>query len=828
MTGQPDDRVGNVVETNTGNVVQANTVYGDITFPGVPPEPLAQRGFTAEPRLREGCSPSALLRGDYKVVPFHGRGQELSDLTEWCVSEDDLGVRLCTGPGGQGKTRLALEVITELSARGWTAGRLRPGCDEQTLRELCHLPADTLLVLDYAETQPELLATLFELAGARPADMGRLRLLLLARSATEWWPQRRSSVREDRLAALMDEAEYPLSALFDQPAGRPGLFADAVAAFGAGGGYRTEGLVPPEDLADDRFASALALHMTALAMLLDHQEGADLKPAYRDPAARVLDHEQRYWTATARAIALPYEQARTLRTVITTVTTCGASDRDEAGTLMGRIPDLEGEHPRVLGRYADWAHQLYPGENWLNPLAPDLLGERLVADTLTDQPELAAVLGGAAETPAQQASLCTVLGRAAVHHESVRPAIPRILAEGPDTLWLTAAMMASYLPRPDLLVAALIDSVDGVADPSFLWGAVRNMPHSHRNCELKITAAERALRRFGEAPERDVPAEAELNALLADGLTSANRFEESLAPYREAISLYRRLMREQPERYRDEYLRALANHAVQLDNCAQPDEALQACRDVLAEAERYGRSDDRYLRSQVWWCRALVRQHRNQRGKAAREMATAVAECREAAQADQYAAGQLPLMIMNLANRYSDLGQHEAALPTIEESVALLRERDRAQPDPLNPSLGQVLINHSQCLYALGRPEEGRAVMVEAVHRLLRVTEHHSPCLPLLWSALRLWGARLNDCAFTDVVRGEYDELATLHLRADWPRNGLRATIAAVAMIDYSLKLAETGDAAAGDRWRQTAFELFPHDAKALWAVAVRGSTKVR
>ncbi|HEY3867502.1 MAG TPA: tetratricopeptide repeat protein [Actinocrinis sp.] len=824
MVEQSGNRAVNTAGTVHGSLVQADLILGDINFHDTPALPLEQRAFLADLTLPNRFPPSALLRSEYKIVPFHGRESELADLVSWCGTDEPVGIRLCTGPGGQGKTRLALEAVAALAQQGWTAGRLSTDCDERTLRELCALPADVLLVVDYAESRPTQLGRLLEVAGARPtAGTGRLRLLLLARSAVQWWPQRRAAMTDDGIAALMDGAEYALVPLFDDPADRPRLFAQALQEFADRGGWQSAGLAPPDDLTHQRFASALGLHMAALAALLDHQDAADAADpsvAYRDPAARVLHHEQRYWESTAEAAALPHLQPETLRTVVTISGCCGATGRDEAVELMDRVPDLTGEHARVRGQYADWAHELHPGEHWLNSVAPDLLCERLVADVLAERPEFSAPLGKAAVTPQQQLTLCTVLARAAEHHAAVRKAMAAIISNGADTLWLTASALSSYVDRPDLMQTVLIKAVDGVSDPDILWSVAEQMPHTHRTCELKIAVAERALRQFRETPEANVPAEAGLHSALAEGLESANRFDEALEHFREAVRLFKKIVREKPDRYSYGYLRALCNYASQLDNSGQHDEALKTCNEALAEAERYG-TDDGYLRANIWWCRSEARKHRRKPAKAATAMEQAVAECRAAAETDERARGHLPLMLMNLANRYSDLGRHDDALETIEESVALYRRREHMAPDPLNPSFGQILHNYSACLYDCDRPQEGRAAIAEAARRLVQVTEHHTPRLPMLWGALEVWGMRLHTSDFADeAVRAEYEELATLHTRTDWPRDGRRGQVAVLFMLDYWIRLGEYGDQEKAKEWRRNLFALFPREANLLWRSA--------
>ena len=61
------------------------------------------------PGERPGLSVARYLRAEEQVVPFRGR-PELDELLAWCGTGERVGVRLVTGDGGAGKTRLALRL----------------------------------------------------------------------------------------------------------------------------------------------------------------------------------------------------------------------------------------------------------------------------------------------------------------------------------------------------------------------------------------------------------------------------------------------------------------------------------------------------------------------------------------------------------------------------------------------------------------------------------------------------------------------------------------------------------------------------------------------
>lgn len=71
-----------------------------------------------------------LLRADAQVVEFAGRERELDALEQWrdqrASSTIDVKALAMTGPGGQGKTRLALEFMARSKPAGWVGGLLHP------------------------------------------------------------------------------------------------------------------------------------------------------------------------------------------------------------------------------------------------------------------------------------------------------------------------------------------------------------------------------------------------------------------------------------------------------------------------------------------------------------------------------------------------------------------------------------------------------------------------------------------------------------------------------------------------------------------------------
>lgn len=772
--------------------------------------------------------PSFLLRSGFAVVPFRSRGTELSDLLSWCVTDENpIGLRLCVAPGGQGKTRLAQELGVQLERRGWLAGRVRAHYDRTALTRLLDLPDDLLLVVDYAETAQGAVQHLAELLTQPAAPRARRRVLLLARSRAGWWEALRGRL-PDEIAVSAFAPPYELPLLFGEAADRAAEFQMAVQRFARVGGYPDDDVPLPRDLADDRFGHALTLHMTALAALLDHNDtfppGARRAPTEDDPAARVMEHERWYWSDTATAAGLPDVQTGRLPDAVMLMATCaGAETREEAITLLSHLPDLSGEHRRLVGRYADWAHNLQFGEQWLNALEPDLLAEYFLARTLHDeQPELSEALADAVSTVDQRANTVWTLARVASRYPDAATALTRLFLHGSDKLWLTGAVLVAYLPDPQVLTGPLRESLASIRDPKTLRDAARELPGSYRVADLKIAIAVKALDRYHELRERDDAAEAGLLDAIAEGLYYADQFDEAEQLMPQLLKRFGRLAKQDPRRHLEGMARAhLSYGAILLDKdnkkalgLAKEAQDLAAALPAAAQARVLARAHD--LRSQ-----ALHRSGDN--ANALLEAQKAVKHGATAAQSDEWSRQWQPMFLMNLANRYSDRGKHEQALDVMSDVIGQLREMEGRQADSLWPNMNMALLNYAQCLQACGRTPEARQAIADAARKVRQLARIRPNSRNNLFQIAMCWRSYLLGCSVLDPqVRAEHeyiiDMLAEL---ADMEPTA--ASAYADAVLAYAAMLARAGDHAAARQWRNKAARLHSDakprlvDADMLW-----------
>jgi hypothetical protein len=138
--------------------------------------------------------------------------------------------------------------------------------------------------------------------------------------------------------------------------------------------------------------------------------------------------------------------------VVAVATLAGADTETEAAQLLALLPDLSDpsstERCHALAR---WAHGLYPGQRWWNPLEPDLLGEHLVATHLAGFPHvLAGVLDR--DDPATLTQPLDVYARAAVDHPALAAALRPVLSTRLEALCRAAIGQAATHTDLELLL----------------------------------------------------------------------------------------------------------------------------------------------------------------------------------------------------------------------------------------------------------------------------------------------------------------------------------------------------------------------------------------
>ncbi|MFF3400428.1 tetratricopeptide repeat protein [Streptomyces sp. NPDC002659] len=740
-------------------------------------------------------SPAALLRADAEAVTFHGRDDELADLRAWCENKPDaLAIRVMTGPGGQGKTRLARRLADILGWEGWVTGHLRSDLtDDPTIDgtppdfTTLNTALPLLLVVDYAETRPRLLRRLIT---HMHRSRHRVRLLLLARSDGEWRTGSFQAVPDVR--DLLEEAPViPLGPLI--PAGKPAQDRGSAFQQAAGDLARllpevpalpthdwkslASTLRPPADLSHPRYDNVLTLQMTALVTLLQHGPRPADAPPGTPPERTLLKHEERFWESSAKTPAYKLDlPVSTLGAAVATAALCGAGTPDEALHVITALPGLP-DHQQESA--TAWLASLYPGgpNRYWGSLQPDRVAEYHASQILKENSNLLPALL-AAGTPAQQAQTITVLARAVIaHYNAGRSTDSEHLLHTVDTALDTASLAyqavqtaIAALPYPSIAIAPLalrlstdlaqVDQQLAQYDPAyepFLAASLSNLgarwSEAGRRAEA-VTAADKATEIYRRLAADDPAYEPNLAHSLSNlgvSLAKAGRRAEAVTAADKATEIYRRLAADDPA-YEPDLARSLSNLGNRLSEAGRRAEALTAT-----------------------------------------ERAT---EIRRRLAADDPAAHEAGLArsLSNLANRLSEAGRRVEAITAEQQATEIRRRLAADDPAAHEPDLAGSLSNLGACLAEVGRRAEALTATEEAteIRRRLAVDNPaaHEPDLATSLSNLGIYlaevGRRAEALAAAEKATDIYRRLA-----ADDPaahESGLARSLSNLAN-----RLSETG-----------------------------------
>jgi len=631
-------------------------------------------------------NPATLLNARYETVPFFepSRTREVEALETWCNKPTPTSVRLFTGPGGAGKTRLFIEWARRLRDRGWDAGFLpdellsTESANAGDVNSLLAPDRPTLVVIDYAESRPALREFLRRVAHRGDDGKAPLRIALLAREVADWW---KSLLESDAdVGHVLSEYEpLRLEAVPLENQLRQRVFDEARDKFAAVRGKP----VPksPVDLSDERFGRPLYLHMAALAAV----EG--LSPTADSLLHGIVTHEKRFWVRPfedghRRDFDRAHFMARASRTVAAVTLRGGVSTKAEAEALNHQVKGPSDDE------FIRFLHGLYPGHgedgqnNYLAGLEPDLLGEALVAEVLSDSDTSADYLENVFDgtPPPVLRNGFTVLGRISLHHkDQAAKWLAQVLnvdAKGRALPAFEAAMTlggeTALAPLGLILAKGL--QAEGTVELAALFE--RRVPHPTVSLrEVGLWATDRLLRKIAsETPDEEALIEsARLLNNLGLRLSDLGRREDALQATQQAVDIRRTLAQQRPDAFLPDLAMSLNNLGAMLSDLGRREDALQATQEAV----------DIY--------RTLAQQR-----------------------PDAFLP-DLAMSLNNLGNRLSELGRREDALQATQEAVDIRRTLAQQRPDAFLPDLAGSLNNLGNSFSELGRREDALQATQEAV-----------------------------------------------------------------------------------------------------------------
>lgn len=710
-------------------------------------EPVAEPAELAEllepaPPM-EVSSPTMLLRADAEVVAFHGRQDVLADLERWCLDgpHGQPLARVLTGPGGQGKTRLARELMARLRRHGWVTGEVHsePG-DPRVLRTVQH---PLLLVVDYAESRPELVR---RLRTRTEASRHPVRLLLLARSLGSWATKATGALPETRLHALSPDAEDRALAFRRAARDIARRLADVTG--------RTDvdwpGLAETVPAVTSGAATALTVQMAALVALLRRAPGRDRRPL---EAELLEEHESKYWMETAAGRRMGEVDAGLLVQAVAAAVLCPAQDRQEAEATIARL--LPHEPPWLVADVTTWLRDLYPppeGRYW-GQLEPDRLGEyHAAAQVLRDPELLPRLFAGAADH--QRVQTLTVLARAAVAHANenrtteahdlvhqlralVRdtPLTAAVLRAHSDTLPARTHVLREYVHDVAAALSRRYPAGDRTRDRAWALHNLAGACLGVADWAGAVTAAgeaaairETLAREDDTTPHRTEWAESLL--VLSDALRVTGRIQEAYQAGDQALVMFRALAAEDgddKEQRERGLVRALVNQARvvwRLD--PETIHFIQVARsdDYTADAVKLARDlDDRHpdldplLLTDALAQRSANLWHLRRRPEALAPSVEALANARRLASEnpDAYTA-DLAEALNGLAVDYTTTGRpHAEAMALEQEAIECLRPLVLEFPEGHRSLLARLLANLAWNRLDAGEHEAARASIHQAI-----------------------------------------------------------------------------------------------------------------
>ena len=673
-------------------------------------------------RVGSGLADSQLLRAEEAAVPFDAaREPEITSLIAWTYdTEYPQALRLMTGGAGTGKTRLALELCRRLDLKGWHCGFLPAEIGKVEAagawNDLRRRTEPLLVVFDYAETRQDTVLA-FIRALLQEEVRSPVRLLLLARDGGEWWDRlpTRDAVCEPFLSGYTTSGPFVLPPLHVSPFQREAAFRLAVTAYA----HRLAVADTPRlevDLTGEHFNRPLYVQIAAILALYGD------RPASAEGLTRaLLHHERRYWHRLLRDSAGADDRHAAELMVLTTLAGGFARVKDarEAWELWSESSgnELDSSLQRAL---FERLTPLYPGQQGLAPLRPDLLGEALVAQALlyAHGASLLDALLGPKVGVSQRRNALTVIARLSKHRPDIETTVVRslsrnlaacavdlvhVVTQNDSRLPEWAEQAFASLPNP------VRYQVSGLLLPALQYQSVQL---SGLGCAVAQADVDKSRRKLAGKPN-DVSLLATYAASLQNyalALSRAGRMAADIS--RQSVDIFERLARKNPDVYTARWASSLSGYSSDLSADGRHEEAIHYGRVALKVYERLALQNPKTFEPDLAgilsnYANRLFNVGDRDQALVFAEKALQLRRKLVAADAERYEP-DLAGVLNNCSQFLSDSGDVGAALLRVEEALSIYERLATNNPDRYEPDWAMSLSNYAISLAENGRYSDAR------------------------------------------------------------------------------------------------------------------------
>jgi tetratricopeptide (TPR) repeat protein len=783
----------------------------------------------------------ALLSWHARLAPLVGREKDKETLLRWARQGRNARVRLLSGPGGVGKSRLAAEIAEALRGEGWTAGFIRPNDPV-----VVPLRAGLFLVVDYPEEHPDEVRVLLREVASRELGDVPVRLLVLSRQGGDRWLD---LVESAHAGELMDAHEIGLSGL---------ATAEPEHVFSASLSRLAEHYQRPmptisagavrDWVALNPGLHGLPLLLTAAAIRVFLNPSAAFGFSGASVVEALVSREYARLGNAGRAAGLP--DRRSAARVFALAAVPGSLDASALRRLAE--PKLEIGLP-APDHVIDAVNSLpwWQGDHVPSP-EPDLMAAALLAKTLSERSDKAPEWLWAVMEDAVTPQLIDRLGRVAFDAMTVTGSaagITRHLGEIVRNDFTRARKLELFanernLPfglarfAADILQTLLITNVDEATRADLL----NNLSNSLSNAgdAAGALAAIRQAVEIGHRLVRDNPAR--FAPLIAGSLiTLSNQLDDAgdgagaLAAIREAADTYRRLAQDNPARFAPDFALSLNNLSNCLSDAGDHAGALAAIREAVEIRGRLAHDNPERFTPDL----AMSLNNLSNRLGDGGDRAGALTAIREAAEIRRRMAQDNPARfapdfatnLNNLSGRLSDVGDGAGALTAIREAVEILRRLTQDNPARFAPNLASSLNNLSTYLSGASDRAGALAAIREAVE-IRRRLAHDNPArfAPDLAGSLNNLSNRLNDTGDGDGALAAIREAVEINRRLAQDNPARFAPDLAMSLNNLSNRLSDAGDgdgALAAIREAVDTYRHLAQDNPARFAPALERSLKI-